>query len=440
MNSFRDDLFAQRVEFICQRTQALQQTTKAGSWQQPQLLLEYLEDLRIALEELQLAEEELRQQNEALVAAQSVIRAEQKRYQELFEFAPDGYLVTDIFGTVQEANCTAASLFNVEQRRLAGKPLAIFVEEDQRQSFQTVLSQLPTIHRIQEWELRLCRRGGETFYAALTVSLGHDQGSPVALHWMIRDVTARKQAEEQLRQLQLQNLELLEVDRLRSQFMAIVSHELRTPMNAILGFSELLLRQFRHDPALANMVERIFRNGKHLLRLIEEILDFSKLKAQRLELHVEEFDLAELAALALEELRPLAEQKALNLQLHVPQPNLMIVNDRTRLRQIITNLLSNAIKFTDIGSVTLEVWSLPEERIILGVRDTGIGIAPEYQTNIFQEFWQVNQTTARTHGGTGLGLAIVQALVQSMQGSIFVDSQPGQGSVFRVELPRYAQS
>jgi signal transduction histidine kinase len=212
-----------------------------------------------------------------------------------------------------------------------------------------MLNQLPTVNRVQEWELVLCSRDGEPFDAALTVeTVRIPVGEATALRWLVRDITLRKQAEEQLRQVQLQNLQLLEADRLRSQFMATISHELRTPMNAILGFSELLLRQFhrRHDVQLIPMVEPIFRNGRHLLTLIEEMLDFSKLKAERLELQAEPFDLVEFVTQTVEELRPLASQKALNLAVKSPESHLSITNDPTRLRQVMINLLSNAIKFT----------------------------------------------------------------------------------------------
>jgi PAS domain S-box-containing protein len=433
-------VFARHIEAVHQRTQTLYQHANELPWRQPQLVVDCLQELWFALEELQVAEEELRQQNEELIEAQHKVEAERQRYRELFEFAPDGYLITDMNGIVQEANQVAASLFHISSTRLIGKPLINFVPEAQRRSFRTMLNQFPTINRVQEWEMVLCGRDQDSFHAALTVeTVRNHSGEAVALRWLVRDITARKQAEDYLRQVQLQNLQLLEADRLRSQFMATISHELRTPMNAILGFSELLLRQFhrRRDVQLIPMVEPIFRNGRHLLTLIEEILDFSKLKAERLELHLESFDLVEFVTEIVEELRPLASQKALQLQLIPAQPNLTVVNDRTRLRQIITNLLSNAIKFTDSGSIRLTVEELPEEQIALTVQDTGIGIASEDHSRIFQEFWQVNQSTTRKHGGTGLGLAIVHALVQLMQGSITVDSELGRGSTFRIELPRW---
>lgn len=434
-----EDIFIHQVEAVQQRADELYQIARETSPRQPQLVSECLEQLRVALEELYVAEEELRQQNEQLMAARQAAEVQRQRYQELFEFAPDGYLVTDSYGMIQEANRAASLLLNVTQQYLVGKPLASFVPEEHLRSFRSKLNQLPTLNRVQEWEVCLCGRESTPFDAAVTVETVRNRaGQTIALRWLIRDISARKRAEEQLYQLQLQNLELIEADRLKTQFMATISHELRTPMNAILGFSELLLRRFRHhhDPQLATMIERIFHNGKHLLKIIEEILDFTKLKACHLELKVEVFDLAPLVISTVEELRSLAEQKNLNLQVNLVESSIPVVNDSVRVRQVLINLLSNAIKFTNAGSVRLEVWELPHDRVAITVSDTGIGIAAADQERIFQEFWQVNQSVTRRYGGTGLGLSISHGLVQLMQGTISVESQTGKGSTFRVELPR----
>ena len=434
-----ENIFFQQVEAVQQRAQALYQSAREASQPQPQLLNECIEQLQIALEELYVAEEELREQNEQLLEARQVAQAEQRRYQELFEFAPDGYLVTDIYGKIQEANRAAALLLNIAQKYLVGKPLINFVPEEYRAYFRSILNQLPSINRVQEWEVHLSARGDGLFEAALTVETVRDsEGNAIALRWLIRDITARKQAEDRLHQMQLQNLELTEADRLKSQFMATISHELRTPMNAILGFSEVLLRRFhnQYDSQQISMLERIFQNGKQLLKIIEEILDFSKLKADCIELKLEVFDLATLVNATAEELRPLADQKHLNWHVLLTGPSIPVVNDSVRLKQIISNLLSNAIKFTDSGEVCLEVWELPDERVVISVKDTGIGINSTDQALIFHEFRQVNQSITRRHSGTGLGLSITKALVQLMHGTISVESEIGKGSTFRIELPR----
>jgi PAS domain S-box-containing protein len=433
INSFNQHLFAVR-----QSSDALYKSA-GGYFQQHEQVVRHLDDLRSALQELQISEAELRQQNEQLVVTRQALEDERQRYLNLFEFAPDGYIVTDIQGTVQEANRSAARLLNIPQQHLLGKPLINFVPEDQQQSFRALLNQLPKINRIQEWDIQLCRHEKPPFDVALTVETMRDgREQAIAFHWLLRDVTNRKRAEAQLRLTQLQNLELKELDRLKSQFISTLSHELRTPLSAILGFSQLLLRRFQRqqDRQITDMLERVFRNGKQLLALIEDLLNYSQLHGNNLELRTEPIDLIQLVCITVDGMRSLADQKGLSLQVHIPPNEILIDNDPYRLDQVLSNLLSNAIKFTAVGCISIHLWELPEGRVAITVSDTGIGINPVDQHRIFKPFWQVNQGTTREFGGTGLGLAISKTIVEQMQGSISVESQPGEGTTFRVELPR----
>jgi signal transduction histidine kinase len=254
------------------------------------------------------------------------------------------------------------------------------------------------------------------------------------------DMLAQKnqELENQRQQLQLNNLQLLEAARLKSQFLATMSHELRTPMNAVIGFSQLLLRQRQNSlaPKQVDMMKRILDNGKHLLALINEILDLSKIEAGRLELKLETFNLMALVRATVDELRSLADERHLTLHVHNHLQNANVINDSVRLRQVLVNLLSNGIKFTEVGSVEVEVKEIAPNRLAIAVKDTGIGIAEEELGHIFEEFRQIDQTTTRRYPGTGLGLAITKSLVELMQGTIEVESQLGQGSTFRIELPR----
>lgn len=241
----------------------------------------------------------------------------------------------------------------------------------------------------------------------------------------------------QRQQIELQNQQLIEASRLKSQFLANMSHELRTPMNSIMGFSQLLLRQYP-DPLSKqqlDMVNRIFNNAENLMTMLNEVLDFSKIEAGRLELKVDRFNLAELVTLTTEEIRSLAVERNLDLQMDMELENPFVVNDRTNLRRILVNLLSNAIKFTASGYVKIKVWER-RESVAIAVEDSGIGIAKEDFELIFEAFRQTDQTITREHSGTGLGLAIVRSLVQMMEGEISVESQLGKGSTFSVELPR----
>jgi signal transduction histidine kinase len=251
-------------------------------------------------------------------------------------------------------------------------------------------------------------------------------------------IRKNQELESQRQQIQLQNLKLLEASRLKSQFLATMSHELRTPMNAIIGFSQILLRpkfgQLTHQQK--DMIERIFNNGKHLLMLLNEVLDFSKLEAGRLELKAEIFDVLKVINATVAEMRSLAEAKNLALLVQTDLQNPLVFNDPVRVKQILVNLLSNAIKFTESGSIWVEVRELPTNRVAIAVRDTGIGVSPKDFTRIFEAFRQADQSITRKYPGTGLGLAIIDSLVRMMQGKIFLESQLGVGSIFKIELPR----
>lgn len=257
------------------------------------------------------------------------------------------------------------------------------------------------------------------------------------------DILAKQNHELELtrQQIERQNLQLIEAARLKSQFLATMSHELRTPMNSVIGFAQVLLRQ-RNAPLSGqqvDMVQRILNNGKHLLALINDILDLSKIEAGRLEIKPEQFNLTSLVLTTVAELQPLAEQKQLLLTVHVDLDNPIIINDSIRLRQVLVNLLSNAIKFTETGSVEVSV-SESAMQLVLSVKDRGIGIAESDLAHIFEEFRQIDQSTTRQHSGTGLGLALTKSLVHKMKGEITVESNLGQGSTFCVKLPRQVKN
>lgn len=251
-------------------------------------------------------------------------------------------------------------------------------------------------------------------------------------------IRKNQELERQQQQLKMQNFKLSQASVLKSHFLATMSHELRTPMNAIIGFSQILLRpKFGQlTPQQADMVERILNNGKHLLMLVNEVLDFSKLETGRLDLKAERFDISKVINLAVSEMRSLADAKNLSLLVQIDLQNTLVFNDPVRIKQILINLLSNAIKFTEFGEVWVEVKELPANRLAITVRDTGIGIASRDFKLIFEAFRQVDQTLTRKYPGTGLGLAIIDSLVRMMGGKIFLESKLGVGSTFKIELPR----
>ena len=232
----------------------------------------------------------------------------------------------------------------------------------------------------------------------------------------------------------------MEANRTKSQFLANMSHELRTPLNAIIGITEMLEEDARDD-ALDDYIEpleRVSRAGVHLLHLINEVLDLSKIEAGRIEFHVEAIDVAELVEELATTAQPLADKKGNRLAVHCPEESGAMHGDPTRVRQIVLNLLSNACKFTEGGEVSLTVSrkrTRGKDWIQFAVADTGIGMTPEQQAKVFEEFAQADSSTTRKYGGTGLGLAISRRFCRMMGGDIELISEPGVGSTFTARLP-----
>jgi PAS domain S-box-containing protein len=222
--------------------------------------------------------------------------------------------------------------------------------------------------------------------------------------------------------------------RAKSEFLANMSHELRTPLNAIIGYSEMLLEDLGGDAQVAKDLTRIRSAGSHLLSLINDVLDISKIEADKVELTPETVDVAELIDSVAATIEPLANKNHNKFTVVCPRDIGTIVVDRTRLRQVMFNLLSNAAKFTKEGEIELLV-TRNKTSIELQVRDNGIGISPEQQAKLFQPFVQADSSTTRQYGGTGLGLVICRRLVEMMGGGIRLESALGKGARFIVELP-----
>jgi PAS domain S-box-containing protein len=228
-------------------------------------------------------------------------------------------------------------------------------------------------------------------------------------------------------------------NRAKADFLAVMSHELRTPLNAILGYTELLEMGVPQPlPAESRRpVERIGASARHLLQIIEQILAFSRLDVGREEVQPVEVDVVELARDAAALIQPLSEQKGLRFTISLPSRAIVIRTDPGKLRQILLNLLSNAIKFTEAGSVGLSVVDA-RNRVNLRVRDSGIGIPAAQLELIFEPFWQGDRVLTRASGGTGLGLSVTRQLAELLGGEVRVESQPGEGSTFNVQLPKVA--
>ena len=247
---------------------------------------------------------------------------------------------------------------------------------------------------------------------------------------------ATLELEQRNRQLEWQSAELEKASRLKSEFLAAMSHELRTPLNVIIGYSSLMRERIYGElsDAQDETLQKVHTTSQHLLALINDVLDLSKIEAGKMPLHIEEVDLRAILSELAETIMPMVRKKHLDYQMDFTELP-PIYTDRTKLKQILLNLLSNAIKFTSSGSVTITTERLPKRRVRISVADTGIGIKPEYLNVIFDDFRQLDQSHTREYGGTGLGLSITKNLLTLLGGTITVQSKFGEGSRFTVELP-----
>jgi signal transduction histidine kinase len=247
----------------------------------------------------------------------------------------------------------------------------------------------------------------------------------------------QKEFEDHREHLAQINQKMLEADGLRRAFVTNLSHEMRAPLSAIIGFSDLLIKN--RDNSLSvkalHYAEKVNWAGKHLLGLVNDVLDVSRIEAGKMELELQCVQVAEVAREVIEILRAEAEARHLTLELQVEGHVPAVQTDVVKLKQILINLIDNAIKFTRKGGVTVSIRPAESDRLEVAVVDTGIGIAGKNLDAIFEPFCQGKETTAFPASGTGLGLTISRSLVELLGGQIWVSSQPGEGSVFTVQLP-----
>lgn len=254
-------------------------------------------------------------------------------------------------------------------------------------------------------------------------------------------VSRIKQAEDkvllQKEKLQLANKRLESADKLKSIFLASMSHELRTPLNSIIGFTSLMLMQVSGEinDTQRDQLERVKRNGDHLLDLINDVLDISKIEAGKLDLATSEFDVTELLNDVSQSIAPEMVNKGLKFDVDLPDETVLIRNDLRRIQQIVMNFLSNALKFTDKGSVTVRLIVEDLQRICIYVEDTGVGIKSDDMARLFEPFQQINADFTKNYKGTGLGLYLCQKLSYMVGGAVQVKSQFGRGSQFCLILP-----
>jgi two-component system sensor histidine kinase/response regulator len=371
----------------------------------------------------------------------SVLETSEERLRLIINTAMDAVVTMNAEGLITNWNSEAERMFGWSCQEALGKRLSETIlprqyREDYERGLQCFLKTGNGMMLRQRTEITALNRDGREFPVEVATS-------PIKFggHWIfssfIRDITEHKRAQEEL--LNAKHA-AEDANRAKSVFLANMSHELRTPLNAIIGYSEMLEEETQEsgETAAVGDLRKIQSAGKHLLSLINDILDLSKIEAGKMGLHLETFDLAQMIEEIVSTVQPAVAKNNNTMQVDVAKNAGKMHADLTKVRQILLNLLSNSCKFTDHGAISLKVSRMTlddHEWLQFQVKDTGIGITEEHKENLFREFSQADSSIARKYGGTGLGLAITNRFIQFMRGTITVESKPGQGSTFSILLP-----
>jgi len=385
---------------------------------------------------------------------EEALQASEEKYRQIVETAPIGIFRSTVEGRLLSANSKLASLFGFHSPEemissvddISGQ---MYVHPEQR---RTIVDHATASKEFVSTEVEFRRPNGSTFLCNSYVrAVGDSSGHVAFLEGFVEDITERVRAEESLRaaydeleqrvrertaDLSAANERLQELDRLKSQFLASMSHELRTPLNSIIGFTSLL-RQGLTGPVNAEQkkqLEIVQTSASHLLTLINDLLDVSRIEAGRADLDHQAFDFVDVLNEVMRLLEPMANRKGLEVIADVQAPTIPMVGDRKRTLQVLLNLANNAVKFTEKGRVTIGA-SVERDALRVTVADTGIGIRPEHIGMLFEAFRQVDGSAKRVYEGTGLGLYLCQKLLTLMGGEIKVESVYGAGSCFTYTMP-----
>jgi PAS domain S-box-containing protein len=384
---------------------------------------------------------------EALHRSEQSLFESEAIYRSLFESSSDGIFLFNPHGRAISANSQGL--------RILGYSLAEYLERDkrefdfsvvpeERQDAQKKLAAIRQGHVVPAYERTFIRRDGAKIIMEILLSPVHDaDGKVVLIQSVVRDITDKKQAETALiasekalrksrDQLSSANASLEKASKLKDEFLASMSHELRTPLTGILGLSEVLQMQTYGElnEKQLSAVQNIEQSGRHLLELINDILDLSKIGADRLELQYEICSIHEVSQASLQMVKSMAQKKHIELIYQAEPRNAALMADTRRLKQILVNLLSNAVKFTpEGGKVGLEA-SVADGQLQIVVWDTGIGIHTDNMQKLFKPFIQLDSSLSREYTGTGLGLSLVARLMEMHGGSVHVESEEGKGSRF----------
>jgi PAS domain S-box-containing protein len=362
------------------------------------------------------------------ITAARRIEREAFRLASIVTSSEDAIVAKDLNGFIQTWNRGAAKVFGYTAEEAIGKNITILIPEDRLHEETEVLTRIRAGFPVEHFETIRRRKDGTLIDISLTVSPIRDAaGRIIGASKIARDITAQRRL----------RAEAEEASRLKDEFLAVLSHELRTPLNTVLGYARMLRRDdpMMNEEMRERALDALERNADALTRLVNDVLDTSRIVTGKLRLSLEPCGLDRVVAAAVDTVRPAAEAKGVTLRTDLA-PGITVVGDRDRLQQVVWNLASNAIKFTPSGgTVTVRV-AHTAAGAELSVQDTGIGIDSRDLPYVFQRFWQAHTGASREYGGLGIGLALSRHLVELHGGSIAAESPGlGGGTTFTVTLP-----
>jgi len=387
---------------------------------------------------------------------EQALQASEERYRKVFLTSPDAINITRLSdGKYLDVNSGFETMVGYKRDEAIGKTsleLNIWRDPEDR---RRLVDNLNRTGVCESFEAEFNAKNGRVIIGLMSGVIINIKDETCIIS-ITRDITKRKKIEQELQQhrehleelvdertqeLAVANAHLQALDRLKSLFIASMSHELRTPMNSILGFTELMLEGYSGEinEVQRDQLQRVYGSGKHLLLLITDIIDLSKVEAGKIEVSPETFDLEVLLDEVGQDNLIEARKKGIDIVVEAPQQRIHLYTDRQRLMQCLLNLISNAVKYSNTGSIRVSA-QLHDETVDIAVRDSGIGLSTEEQARLFQPFERIDSELSVKAGGTGLGLYLTKKLVtELLGGTISVESRPGEGSCFTLHLPRRIQ-